>query len=908
MSNQGNDVLTVFVASPGPARGVRDVLRDLSAADLVGSFVWLEDSDVGGPGAQIPAAEIERGVDHAITLQDVLASRHYDLVRLCVLVPSGADAVPVRLATETMLAELLSSNSGGARCVRMRVLLRRPADDQSSTATAALAGWHNLLVAPEDSRGPGMGHESLVSTTDPVDVGRQAGPVIAGITGLWTDVDHAPFDDEPVLPGNPLRVVRSFYRRLDTSHAEHRLHAELLEFDGQLPLPRDAGTAVLYVDDVPGATRQMAHAVWKKHGHLLTSARVTAPPKREQRAISLFDALKMTGRFLLAVLKNAPSVLFDRVVFRASTSIANAAQRALFGSSPAAFSVVVGGVDGDGNRVSWTAYEAASRQIGAALDEGKGTSQPAPDLSALWRDYVRGALTLADASERSAGLPPVQVGAHRAVLRSAADIVPGPGDDFTDIPGVVSATSKTHIAEAADILGIEEFRTGLQALEHDPVIGLDARRTGAAVKAWAGRTRHSYAVAFGSMLTARLSADIAEASTLLTRMKSMETLRDPAEEAADVQKRMFRRVHIATLISVLIGGVAGVLAWKEVISWWWGGPIIALCVLGWGVAVTFICQRSQQHLENMLAEREAATAAHDADRVNLRAALREIEVLTGAYRQYLSWSRALGAFLARPLGVPEHVLTIHRRVEWGLPRHSAIGSGNPDDGKIARVADQLRQDLFTVGWLTEPWDTVSGGAGAALGGSARDVEREPSLLATKVGAGSGSPLDDWSLMFYRGQVQSTGAAVIWQRAMGELTGPRTNLARDLLDVIEFRVDGNVRRAGVDEFLAGVGRPTEGGFLDRTAFSDTATMRGASAVVGEIPTINRVGCGLVAVTTQYTEGISAEDLAGPTTSTSAPFDLPEVPDFAMRPAQREELPAQRPGTGSYVAPAVDGINF
>src|SRR5690606_18355789 len=116
------------------------------------------------------------------------------------------------------------------------------------------------------------------------------------ITGLWTDIEHTPFDDAPVLPGNSLRVVRSFYRRLDTSHAEHRLHSELLEFDGQLPLPRDAGTAVLYADDVPAATRQMAHAVWVKHGHLLTSPRKSAPPKRDVRTITFMDAVRMTGR------------------------------------------------------------------------------------------------------------------------------------------------------------------------------------------------------------------------------------------------------------------------------------------------------------------------------------------------------------------------------------------------------------------------------------------------------------------------------------------------------------------------------------------------------------------------------------------------------------------------------------
>ncbi|WP_253249943.1 magnesium transporter [Rhodococcus sp. BUPNP1] len=909
MATESKSVLTVFVGSVGPADGVRDVLRDLSTAELVGSFVWVDDSEIDGAGTRVPAVETERGISQSVTLQDVLASRHYDLVRLCVLVPSGPGAVPVRLATETMLAELLSSNSGGARCVRLRVLLRRPADEQPASAIPALAGWHNLLVAPEDSRGPGMGHESLTATHDPVDVGRQAAPVIAGITGLWTDIEHTPFDDAPVLPGNSLRVVRSFYRRLDTSHAEHRLHSELLEFDGQLPLPRDAGTAVLYADDVPAATRQMAHAVWVKHGHLLTSPRKSAPPKRDVRTITFMDAVRMTGRFLLAVLKNAPSLLITRAIHRASTSVASAAQRALFGSTPGAYRVLVGGVDADGQRVSWTEYESASRQLGAALDEAKGTPQvAAPDLSALWRDYARGALTLADASERSAGLPPIQVGAHRAVLRSAADIVPGPDDDFTDIPGVVSATTQLHVAEAPDILGVEELRTTLRGLEQDPVIGLDARRTGAAIQTWAAKRRHSFAVSFGSILTSRLSADITEAGTLLERIKGVEALRDPAEESAEVQRRMFWRVRIATLIALVLGVLAGVLAWKEFISWWAGGPIIALCVIGWAIAVTLICQKAQQYLEDLLASREAITAANEADRVNLRAALREIEVLTGAYRQYLSWSRALGAFLARPLGVPKHVLTARRRIDWGLPRHSAIGSGSPDDDKIARVADQLRQDLFTVGWLTEPWDTVSAGAGVALGGVAHDITRDPSLLTTKAGAGSGSPLDEWSLMFYRGRVQSTGAAVLWQRAMSELTGPRTELARDLLDVIEYRIDGTVHRSGIDDFLAGVGVPTEGGFLDRAAFTDTATMRGASAVAGELYSRTRVGCGLVAVTTQFTEGVSAEDLARPTSKHVRTEEIHEIPDIDLRPAQREEAPADNSGRTSYIAPAVDGINF
>ncbi|MGW0024695.1 magnesium transporter [Rhodococcus sp. NPDC003383] len=908
MAGADTKVLTLFVATPGPADGVRDVLRDLSAAELVSPFVWVDDSRLGEVGAPIPAVETVRGVDRTLTLQDVLASRHYDLVRLCVLVPTAAVAVPVRLRTETMLAELMSANSGGARCVRMRLLLHRPADEQSGLATPALAGWHNLLVAPEDSRGPGMGHESLATTIDPIDTGRHAAPVIAGVTGLWTDIDHAPFDDEPVLPGNSLRVVRSFYRRLDTSHAEHQLHAELLDFGGQLPLPRDAGTAVLYVDDVPAASRQMAQALWTKHGHLLTSARVKTPTAAAPRVVSFRDALRMFGRFILAVLTNAPARLFGRIATLSSAALASATQNALFGSTSGAYRVVVGGIDADGRRVAWTEYEAASRQIGAALDSAKGAPQSAaPDLSALWRDYARAALTLADASERSPGLPPIQVGAHRAVFRSASDIVPGPADDFTDIPGVVSATVHTHAVEASDVLGIAEMCDRLRGLEQDPVIGLDARRTGAAIKSWSATTRRSFASTFGSALADRLTADVAETRTLLERVKNAEELRDPAEESAEEHARMFRKVHLATVVAVAIAVVAGVLAWKDFISWWKAGPIIALCVLGWATALVVICRRSQQFLEDLLARREAATAAAEADRANLRAVLREVEVLTGAYKQYLSWNRALGAFLATPLGTPEHHLASRRRIEWGLPRHSAIGSGSPGDADTSRVADELRQDLFTVGWLTDPWDTLVGSAGAAVGLTARDVERDPSLLAVKAGAGSGSPLDEWSIRLHRGELESTGAAVLWDRALHELNGPRTELARDLLGDVEYRVDGVLRRTDVDEFLAGVGTAAGAGFFDRSAFSDTASMKGLTRVAGEVASASPAGCGLVAVTTQYTEGISVEDLAVPHAPTAS-IEIAEVPDIALRPAQPAVTRTDRPGAGLFSAPVIDGINF
>ncbi len=541
MAARGTQILTVFVATPGPAEGVRDVLRDLSAAELVGSYVWIDDTRVDAPGTRIPAVETDRGVDHVVALQDLLASRHYDLVRLCVLVPSGATAVPVRLETETMFADLLSSNSGGARSVRMRVLLRRPADAHAVSAVPALAGWHNLMVAPEDSRGPGMGHESLKLTTDPIDVGRQAAPVIAGITGLWTDDDHTPFDELPVLPGSSLRVVRSFYRRLDTSHAEHRLHSELLDFDGQLPLPRDAGTAVLYVDDVPTATRQMAQALWTKHGHLLTSARIPTPRKREPRHIRFRDALRMFGRFLAAVLTNAPSRLI--------------------------------GARRTGPRHRWPPRRNALCSV----------ARRARTRSGRWgrcgRSSCRmGRVRIGVARDRCCARRRQERSARRSTrpVRAVARLFAGradPGGCQRTISG--TTTCPGGRAPRCAALGVGHRARPGRGFHRHPGRGVrnhvDARhrstrhprgrrirpptagtRTGSGDRV--GRAPHrrrdqelarahpaSFAVGFGSILTDRLAADVSEAGRLLERLKSAEALRDPAEESAEVHKRMFAR-------------------------------------------------------------------------------------------------------------------------------------------------------------------------------------------------------------------------------------------------------------------------------------------------------------------------------------------------------------------------------
>lgn len=914
--------LTVILGSAGPARGVRDVLTDLSAAGLVSPFLWIDADGLRQGATQVVAAEVAGGVETEVALQDVLATRIIDRVRVCVVVPCGTGATPVDAGFERAIAELVASNSGGAQVSRLRLLVRRPGEDRSEAAVLAPAGWHNLLIAPEDSRGPGMGHISLSATGDPIAVGRHAAPVVAGVAGLWTDAAHAPFDHVPVLPGDALRVVRSFYRRLDTSHAEAELRRQVLDFGGQLPLPSDVGTSVVYADDVASTAQSMAHAVWSRHRHLLEGNRVVAPPAAEPRTIGLREALGMFLSFLGAVLRNAPAALFARVTNRVSSSLASTAEDTLFGAAPSAYKIVVNGVDANGRRASWSEYEAASKRIAVALDSVAAQSSaaqrhsgqygsPTADLSDLWRDYQRGALTLADASERSPYLPAAQVGAHRAVLRSASDVVPGPADQFADIPGIVSATLDVHAVDPADVLGINEIRDQLRGLEQDPALGLEARRTNAALGTWASRVGRSYAVGFGGILAQRLTAILAEARGLIERIGASTEPEDLAAVTAQRHQRLVRRLQVMTAVFVVVAVVAGALAHFGVFSWWVGAAVIALSVLGWCGFVGRAFMSEQQELFRLLAEREAAESAREANQTNLRAALRDVEGLSAAYRQYLSWSRALGAFLAKPLGTSADVRQVRRPVEWGLPLSTVVASGSPEPSQIKRVAEQLRHDLLSVGWLTDQWDSAVRDAGEVLGASGQDLRRNPALLASQPGAGSGSALDEWSTMLHRGEAEAGGASLLWERARTELSLADGDLTRRLVDSVEFHADGRVHRSGLDDFLAGVGSSSpraDSDYFDRAVFTDLASTKGLSAVAGSVPSTARLGLGLVAVTTQYTEGIAEEDLRlTASDGLAVPREILLAPELPVRSSEPNNV--QQPSARTaFEVPVADGLNF
>lgn len=889
--------MTVLIAPLGVADGVKDVLKDLSAGRLVDPFVWIS-----GPDAEqspMRAIRVELGREYDTTLQDVVSSQRIDTLRLAVLVPLLGNSTVIDVDVERRVAELLASTSGGASMVRIRLLVARPGRDSSVNAAIALDGWHNVLIAPEDARGPGMGHVALGPTSDPIDVGRFAAPVVAALTGLWTDVDHAPLDETAVLPGHLVRLARSFYRRLDTTTAEASLRAQILAQDGGLPLPREHGAPVSYINDVSLATNSMASDLWRKHAAVLKGPRM-AYPANETKTVGFWTALKMFFSFLGPALRNAPGAWYARMVNSASTGMASAVHSAVFGSDQSAYNVVVNGRTSSGARAGYAEIGSASGALRAALEvSGEERDHSARvDLSDLWQDYGRGALTLSDGGARSSELAPVQVGASRGVLRRAADAIPGPADRFDRIPGIIAATVEVQSVDATDVLGIQHLQAKLQELDQDPNLGLEARRTSMALEQWQRLRGESYGVHVGRILARQFGDTSGEVQGLIRKLQNAQAAPEPT---SGMGTRLARWMQLLTIVLVVVIAASIAAVATSVMSWIVGSLIVVVAIIVWGVTLVSMFMRDQRDLFQQLNKRKTLVAEADVDRANLRTGLRDLDRMAGAYSQYLSWSRALGAFLAEPLG-PDTAQHVHDgRIEWGLPRSTAIGYANPPADQLETTADYLRQDLFGLGWLTSPWEGLLHSAGSHLGVEGRDVTADPGLLLSDSGNSSGSPLDRWSGDFFEGRVRSTGADLMWDKALANLMGPKSELVRSLIGHVSVDIDGHTSEVTIDDFMAGVDNERSGrvDHFDRGMVTDLAMTEGRTAVKDDMRCRSWVGIGTVSVATQLSDGLSVDQLAMVTggveqasTSAATPTDW-EVPEFPSPRHRTGEEPAPKP---------------
>ncbi|MCB0950864.1 MAG: hypothetical protein KDB44_16645 [Mycobacterium sp.] len=844
--------LTVLVVPRAPLEDLVAVLADYSAVGLLGSYAWVDAEATGGTNT--PASLMCGGRSKEVVLQQLLTGERYDRIRVVVLVP--IDAPPdqrVPLAAEQAIEQAVRSSSMGARITLMRILVTHGAAAPVVPDPAlVLEGWHNLLVAPEDSAGPGLGAVAWGRLTDPLDLARQVAPVLAGAAGLWAGVEQTPFDTLEILPGQTVRAVRAFYRRLDTTGVETRLRAQLFDPDGRLPLPRGGQIPVVYVEDVVGASQTMARALWTKHRDVLRGPRLTASDDVAQ-AISIGSALKMFLRFMWAALRRAPSAWFSAVLGSARSVAASAVQGTVFGRTDSAFSVVT-----DGRVADWLTLGRSAETLSGALGGPRpGEHFAQHDLSGLWIDFVNGSLTLADGGRRAGGLDPISVGAGVGVLANAADVVPSAAEQFAAIPTSLAAVVGVTAVEPVDVLGAATLRDRLRGVYQDPAAGVEARTAGSDLDSWQAATSRSYAVQVSSILVDYLQRARAEVSELVG------ALRAAAERSAVDEQLRARQQAIGTILKTFTAAVFLVLlalagmAASSWVRWSFAGAIAGVLVglyILVSLALFIVAQRDLFAEMNLRKSRQEQL---DTMQANLRNALADVTRLSSAYGQLLAWSRVMGAVLHAPFGPAPPPGHDPGQIFDGLPRSTQIGVADPSPEQADNANHAVQRRLYALGWLTKPWDDM-------VAAAAERLREDPAMLFRMPGAGTGSGLDQWSVAVSSGRVRPTGADALWRRVEQMFLDETDSASRSVSDSLTGRVlvpalDRHVPTAkfsdGVTDHQRGRAAP-----FDASLFTDSAVTAGRGVVVVDEAVLARSGLGYRAVVIQASDGLPPYDLA------------------------------------------------
>jgi len=852
--------LTIIVAPQGSLQGVRDALRDWSAEGLIDRFHWVEPHMVAS-GA-ISALRIQSGEMSGVNVQQLAGRAQQSVIRIAALVPLLHGVETADRATEEAVVRMAEASFGNSPVTRVRIIVAR-ADSPHRPDEIAVEGWHNVVLSPEDSVGPGVGRAPLLTTGDEVELGAHTAAAVAGLLGLWTGAGESMLDSQGILPGRTIRLARFFYRRLDSTRLEADLRRQVLDTERAIPLPTHYGSPILSVSDAGLAATEMAGNLWQRHAAVLKGPREESP-RSKATTIGALAALKMFFGFLGAALRNAPRAWAAGVINSVRSQTAAAVHGMVFGAAPSAYAVVVKGVTADGMPASWLDYSEAIASLDRIVDDPASPREhvAATNLAGLWRDYAAAALTLADGGERVAGLPPIQVGAQRAVVRRSGQIVPVLRDGYAGVPPHLAAAVGDENVAPFDVLGAWAVEQRLRKAAEQPTVGVAAASALTELSAWKGAHFESFAARVGTRIGESLFACTAEIKAYLDTLRNAA---DPDDLTPDInasQRRLARLLRIIGVVALALIAVIAILFATDVVSLESMIGVIVGLVIGWFIVSLLTFLRGQQRLFHLMNARAELMGEVEAARRNLRHATADARRLADAYSQFLAWSRVLGAFLEAPFG-REPDSADHRGTRLtGLPISTRIGEAAVDETAVASAAHEIRRGLFAVGWLSECWDGLLESAHRRVGPRGVELRDDVDVLFSQPGTGEDSLLPQWVDAVERDGGGDQSRDVAWNRVLDDLAGSHAPLAASLLSHVSEDWEARVAAVPYEQFVGHTdeGPRLIGDRLDDSLLVDSARVGSSALVDVSLSTVSEVGLGRVILLAQVSSGIPEYSLA------------------------------------------------
>ncbi len=736
--------LAVLAARRQLLVGMIDILRDWAALGVIDEVFVVAVEDISSTSVTLPATQIGAAGCARVLLGDTVSVRHdIDLIRLGVVeLPQAAPQVSLSEAGE--LRGALTRVLPQAPIVTVHALAVQHHHDRTGgwdVEGGTWLGWHNVLLVPENSASPAAGISPVIADPDhPMPLTHLVAGA-CGLLGLFTGHQDSVFDSEPDPVGSQVRLARVFTRFLTADALEHEVLARVTDVRGRYPVPRYGGRQVVVVDDELAASGYMADLLLAKHRDVMPRTRQMPTPAQAPR-IGALQALGMFFTFLWAAIRNAPRALLDRMTREVSDRIARAVQGYVFGPSDAAYTVVVNGMTADGRPLESTALDAALDE----LSERSGPHIPhlPENLSALWHDYVDAGKTLLDAGTRATDLPPLLVGGTPAVVSTTAMVVPAPGDGFAVSQGL-SVHLPGWFVPGGDYVRALSLHRRLQTLaQQHPDLGDAVAHERRRLDDWIAQ-QDGYSGRLGRHLGDATLRTMAEITSINERLRQA---RQEVSLPADLQARhaslgrtllIYAGVTLALVILVVLLINPGPLSWEI------GVPIAVLLVIGWMVGSLLAFVRHQRELFAILHRRGEDIRISEVLRQHLQEAIADARRLNRAYRQYLDWVRAFGAFAHAPLGTTRASAVRELLVGPGLPRNVMIGVAEAQEQVVADAVDALRRGLFEVTWLDAGWNQFVWDLPVGLGEWQYQLREQPDVLWSdpRISA-TGSVLSQWS--------------------------------------------------------------------------------------------------------------------------------------------------------------------
>ncbi|MBK8077787.1 MAG: hypothetical protein IPK24_20070 [Kineosporiaceae bacterium] len=821
--------VVVVAARRSLAVKLLSMLRDWSSLNLVNP-VYVVDLDSVRPGdPQVPAFAIQGSVNGACVLQEAITRTVISSTKVCVV---SAVTDPGEIATTAQcvgIVESVQASVPSAHQLRVHIFAGAPEDDWADRL-APLIGWHNLVISPEDAASPGVGAAALVrDPEDPRWLTHVVG-TCCSLLGLWRGQTDAVLDHRQSLPGTQLLPVRAYSRSLAAEAVEQQVQARLVTVGVRYPVPRVDTSTALVVQDESAVAVAMADALLAKHPEVLARQR-TVPPRKIKPPLDWITALKLFFGFVWDALRNAPQRLADRLSHEARRKVAAATEKLLFGGADAGFTVVVKGVKPDGSLASWGEFEAALDQVIIRTAPNAQLGVPA-DTSQLWRDFVDAGMTLLDAGQRSADLLPRFVGAQRAVISTTERVASKQDGDFV-LPDHLAAYLPGWRIEVADSIGADRLRQRLEELKQTkPNLAHDLTTEQHRLAQWNAKAAGSYVGRVGGRLGDAFRGVVAEIELLQQRVAALRAQAAATDATVD-QASLGSRLRLLTLAMAGVLTVFGVLTGMQMISAWLGALLMLLSVLVWIVSGVTSFQRHQSRLFAMIHRMEQSASDLETAERHLAEAHEDLRTITRAYRHYLDWARAFGAFVHAPLGsMPDtQIRSLH--VGQGMPRSVRIGAAVANPDAVDEVSNLWRPRLFDAGWLADCWQEFLADVPSTLGDLRYQLAAEPALLEKDQNLdGQGSILHRWSrAVAERAPHRNTSNRFV-AKVQHQIEVDESSRSKLLATVqVEDAVTGEPMTITHENFLAGLDhdhREASGAFLD----SMFAAHAGQARMIGD----------------------------------------------------------------------------